>query len=77
MIPLVWTIGISKYYIKNQQLKEWCVQCEYMRLWFSYTIGLDQHLRKPNGQSRESSNRGDTKHRTKHKQQKTQHNTEN
>jgi hypothetical protein len=48
-----------------------------MRLWFSYTMGLDQHLRKPNEQSRESSNMGNTNHGTKHKQQKTQHNTEN
>jgi hypothetical protein len=37
-----------------------------MRLWFSYTMGIDQHLRKPNGQSRESSNMGNTKHMTKH-----------
>jgi hypothetical protein len=29
-------------------------------------MGIDQHLRKPNGQSRESSNMGNTKHMTKH-----------
>jgi hypothetical protein len=33
---------------------------------FSYIMGLDQHLRKRNGQSRESSNMGNTKHMTKH-----------
>ena len=34
-------------------------------------MGLDQHLRKPNGQSRESSNMGNTKHRTKHRKHNT------